>query len=155
MYCYNRLAHLLEVREQVGQVMHSHANAALTRTQRRLVRELAAQVVSDTELARRFGVHRRTIERWRERDEPTDQSSAPRRHGRKVVTDEYERAVITHRTEHPHHGPKRIAHHLRHCFPSANVATVWRVLKAAGLSKRAPKKTPLTTDQCGEASGTT
>ena len=126
--------------------MRLHANAALTQTQRRLVRELAGQGVSDTELARRFGVHRRTIERWRERDEPTDRSSAAKRHGRKVVTDEYEHAVITHRTEQPNHGPKRIAHDLRHRFPSANVATVWRILKAAGRSKPAPKKTPITTD---------
>lgn len=129
--------------------MRIHANAALSQTQRRRVHELAAQGVSDSELARRFGVHRRTIQRWRGRDEPTDHSSAPKRHGRKVVDDEYERAVITHRTEHPNHGPKRIAHDLRHHFPSANVATVWRILKAAGLSKRAPKKTNTTPDQCG------
>ena len=135
--------------------MRIHANAALTQTQRRLVHELAAQGVSDSELARRFGVHRRTIARWRERAELTDRSSAPKRHGRKVVNDEYKRAVITHRTAHPNHGPKRIAHDVRERFPSANVATVWRILHAAGLSKRAPKKTNSPADQCRQASGAT
>lgn len=121
--------------------MRVHAKAALTQTQRRLVRELAQQGVSDSELARRFGVHRRTIERWSNRDDPTDRSSAPKRHGRKLVDDEYERAVIAQRTAHPTHGPKRIAHELRHRFPTANVATVWRILSAAGVSNKVPKKT--------------
>lgn len=120
--------------------MRYHAKAALTQTQRRLVRELAQQGVSDSELARRFGVHRRTIARWSERDQPNDRSSAPLKHGRKLVDDTYERAVVAARTQHPNHGPKRIAHQLRHRFASANVATVWRILHAAGLSKRAPKK---------------
>lgn len=121
--------------------MRYHANAALTQTQRRLVRELAEQGVSHTELARRFGVHRRTIGRWAERSEMSDRTSVPKHHGRLVVDDQYRAAVIQARTDHPHHGPKRIAHDLRARFPSANVATVWRILHAAGLSKRAPKKT--------------
>lgn len=44
--------------------MRYHGNAALTLTQRRLVGTLAAQGISHSELARRFGVHRRTIGRW-------------------------------------------------------------------------------------------
>lgn len=126
--------------------MHYHTKAALTQTQRRLVRKLAQQGASDTELARRFGVHRRTIERWSERDDPNDRSSAPKRHGRTVVESEYERAVVAYRTDHPTHGPKRIAHELCDRFPTANVATIWRILNAAGLSKRAPKKTDCATD---------
>ena len=126
--------------------MHYHTKAALTVTQRRLVRELAQQGVAHAELARRFGVHRRTIGRWADRTEPTDRSSAPRRHGRRIVTDEYRAAVVAERTAHPSHGPKRIAHDLSLRFPSANVATVWRILKHAGLSTRPPKKTDATTD---------
>jgi IS30 family transposase len=121
--------------------MRYHANAALTQTQRRRVRELAEQGVSHTELAGRFGVHRRTIERWAKRSDLSDRSSAPKQHGRHVVTAEYRDAVIAHRTANPHHGPKRIAHELQPRFPTANEATVWRILKAANLSKRAPKKT--------------
>lgn len=126
--------------------MHYHANAALTLTQRRLVRELAEQGVSHTELAQRFGVHRRTIKRWAERSEMQDRSTAPKRHGRQVVDDDYRRAVVEARTTHPNCGPKRIAHDLRPRFPSANVATIWRILKAAGMSKPVPKKTPTTPD---------
>ncbi len=69
-----------------------------------------------------------------------NRSLAPHHHGRAVVDDEYRRAVVQARTDHPNHGPKRIAHALGHRFPTANVATVWRFLQAAGLSKRAPKK---------------
>ena len=122
--------------------MHYHANAALTQTQRRLVRELAAQGVSHTELARRFGVHRRTIGRWAQRRETRDRTSAPKHHGRVVVDAAYRDAVVQARTQHPHHGPKRIAHDLRDRFPTANATTVWRILRRAGLSKQPPKKTP-------------
>jgi transposase len=134
--------------------MHYHANAALTHTQRRLVHELAEQGVSHAELARRFGVHRRTIARWAERSEMSDHTSAPKRHGRVVVDAAYRAAVIQTRSEHPHYGPKRIAYDLRARFPSANVATVWRILHTAGLSKRAPKKTFLASDQGWTPSGT-
>ena len=121
--------------------MHYHANAALTQTQRRLVRELAEQGVSHSELARRFGVHRRTIGRWATRSETSDRTSAPKYHGRVVVDDAYRDAVLQARRDNPNHGPKRIAHTLRARFPSATVATVWRILYQAGLSKPAPKKT--------------
>jgi len=121
--------------------MRYHANAALTLTQRQLVRDLRAQGVSQTELARRFGVTRRTIVRWAGRSEMSDRTTAPKEHGRIVVDEAYRSAVVQARTDHPHHGPKRIAHDLRLCFPSANVATVWRILHAAGLSRRVPKKT--------------
>lgn len=133
--------------------MHYHTNAALTLTQRALVYELAKQGVSHTELARRVGVHRRTIGRWVERSELTDRSSAPKQHGRSVVDDAYRAAVVEARTDNPTHGPKRIAQDVRHRFPSANVATVWRVLQAAGLSKRAPKKTNTASNPSRTASG--
>lgn len=133
--------------------MPYHANATLTVTQRRLVRELAAQGVSQADLARRFGVHRRTIQRWAARSEPTDRSSAPRQHGRLVVTEAYRTAVLAERTAHPTHGPQRIAHDLRARFPTANRTTVWRILHAAGLSRRAPKKTVAPPDPGGASSG--
>ena len=126
--------------------MQYHAKAALTVTQRAFVRELAAQGVTHAELARRFGVHRRTIQRWASRSAPTDRSSAPRQHGRQVVTDAYRAAVVAERTTYPGHGPQRIADDLRIRFPTANRATVWRILRAAGLSRRPPKKTDASSD---------
>jgi len=126
--------------------MHYHAKAALTVTQRALVRELHQQGASQAALARRFGVHRRTIQRWIGRTDTADRSCAPKQHGRQRVTDAYRQAVLAERHEYPTHGPKRIALDLRQRFPSANVATVWRILKAAGLSQRAPKKTDTPSD---------
>lgn len=121
--------------------MQYHKKAALTQVQRSRVRELAQQGVSPTTLARQFGVHRRTIQRWASRDDPADRSSAPHQHGRTVVTDDYRQAVTALRGTFPHYGPARIAQELRDRFPTANSATVWRVLKDAGLSTRAQKKT--------------
>lgn len=123
--------------------MKYHAKAALTVTQRTQVRQLSADGRTQASLARQFGVHRRTIQRWVARDEPTDRPSGPRCHkgqGGRVVTDGYREAVIAERKAHPEHGPKRIADTLRRDYPTANSATVWRILHAAGLSQRAPKK---------------
>lgn len=120
--------------------MHYHTNAALTITQRAAIQHLHRQGVSSSELARRFQVHRRTIQRWVNRSELTDRSSAPHTHGKRVVSDCYRQAVLSLREAHPGYGPLRIAHELRDRFPSANSTTVWRILHAEGLSQRAPKK---------------
>ena len=133
--------------------MHYHANAALTVTQRALVRDLAAQGVSQAALARRFGVHRRTIQRWIDRAELSDRSSAPKQHGRQVVTDDYRAAVLAARTAQPRHGPQRIADDLRARFPTANRTTVWRILRSTGLSRRPPKKTAAAPHPGGIPSG--
>src|SRR5262245_42345866 len=135
--------------------MQYHANAALTATQRAQVRRLYQAGASQAELARRFGVHRRTIQRWISRTDTADRSCAPKQHGRQVVSDAYREAVLELRQAHPTYGPKRIAHELRERFPTANVATVWRILNAAGLSKRAPKKTHAPANPGGSASGAT
>ena len=134
--------------------MQYHAKAALTMTQRAEVRRLFQSGVSHSELARRFHVDRRTIRRWAERTELADRSSAPRQHGGRVVTEEYRAAVLAHRQASPTHGPKRIAYELRERFPTANTATIWRVLHAAGLSTRAPKKTAAPSTAGRTASGT-
>ena len=121
--------------------MNYHPNAALTRIQRARVQQLHGEGVSQTALARQFGVHRRTIQRWIGRTETRDRAGGPRQHGRRVVTEAYRAAVLAERQAHPRHGPKRIAHDLRERFPTANVATIWRILHAAGVTQRAPKKT--------------
>ncbi|GAB4187154.1 MAG: hypothetical protein Fur005_49080 [Roseiflexaceae bacterium] len=135
--------------------MNYHTNAALTQLQRAQVQRLAQDGISQSELARRFGVHRRTIQRWVGRTDGQDRSSAPHQHGRRVVMDAYRDAVLTERQTHPHHGSMRIAHDLRDRFPTANRATVWRILHAAGLSRQALKKTDAATDPGGTPSGAT
>lgn len=77
--------------------MQYHAKAVLTAAQRTQVRQLHQQGRSQAALARQFDVHRRTIQRWVARDEPTDRSSAPHHHGHQVVTEDYRRAVLDHR----------------------------------------------------------
>lgn len=67
--------------------MHYHAKAALTATQRAQVRRRHQNGAAQAELARRFGVHRRTIQRWISRTDTADRSSAPKQHGRLSVTD--------------------------------------------------------------------
>ena len=129
--------------------MKIHANAALTVAQRQRVRELHQEGVSQAELARRYGVDRRTIARWVKRENPRDRSTAPHEHGRRVVTEAYRDAVIAERQAHPHYGPRRIAYALRERFPTANTATVWRILHAAGLSRPTPKKTDVAADSGG------
>lgn len=136
-------------------IMQYHAKAALTATQRAQVQQLHHAGASQAELARRFGVHRRTIQRWIARTETTDRSCAPKQHGRLIVTEAYRQAVLAERRAHPSHGPKRIALDLRERFASANVATIWRILKAAGLSQRAPKKTDPPTDTTRPTSSAT
>ena len=174
--------------------MPYHAKAALTMTQRAEVRRLFQSGVSQSELARRFHVDRRTIRRWAERTELADRSSAPHQHGGRVVTEEYRAAVLAYRQANPTHGPKRIAyevtvqtwgkppalhqaflHHmaaswarrprsqekreqlpyeLHERFPTANTATIWRVLHAAGRSTRAPQKTAAPSTAGRTSSGT-
>lgn len=131
--------------------MQYHAKAVLTAAQRTQVRQLHQQGRSQAALARQFDVHRRTIQRWVARDEPTDRSSAPHHHGHQVVTEDYRKAVLDHRAAHPTHGPKRIAYLLRDRFPTANAATVWRILHSAGVSRRTPPKTGTAPDSGGPA----
>jgi transposase len=104
--------------------MPSHANATLTVTQRTLVRELTAQGVSQASLAQRFGIHRRTIQRWVARMEPTNRASASHQHGRQVVAQADRAAVFTEQTAQPQHGPQPIADDLRVRFPTTNRATI-------------------------------
>lgn len=126
--------------------MRYHKNAALTARQRAELRQAFRDGASVADLARRFDVSPPTARRWATSDDTTDRSSAPHQHGRRVVTDEYRDAVVTLRNANPTWGPRRLADELRGHFPSANCATVWRILNAVGLSKRPEKKTQAPTD---------
>jgi transposase len=120
--------------------MHDHPKAALTSVQCARVQHLHRAGMSQSALARQFGVHRRTIQRWIARPDTADRTGGPRTHGRRVVTDVARDAVIAERQAHPRHGPKRRAQDRRPRVPTANTATVWRILHAAGLTQRPPKK---------------
>lgn len=117
-----------------------HGNAGLTESQRREVRRLYEEKgVSQSELARRFCVHRRTIERWVRREASGDRSSAPHTPHR-VVTEGYRAAVVAYRQRNPHHGPIRMAHTLQADYPEAHRGTIYLILCEAGLSGRGREK---------------
>ncbi|KPL91238.1 helix-turn-helix domain-containing protein [Herpetosiphon geysericola] len=121
--------------------MGIHRNAALTVRQRQELQRLRREEGwTIARLATHFRVNRSTVFRWIHRDHPDDRSSAPNHHGRIVVTDAYRTAVLTYRDANPHHGTQRIAHELQAQFPTANNATIWRILHAAGRIGSCPKK---------------
>jgi transposase len=115
--------------------MKQHANATLTVAQRIKVKLLFDnQGLSKSELARHFGVHRRTIAKWVNRDSPLDKTSETRK--KQMVTPDYEQAVIEYRKANPTSGAIPIALALKEKFSSANRGTVALILKAQGLTKK-------------------
>jgi len=137
-------------------LMHYHPKAALTSGQRARVQHLHRAGMSQSALARQVGVHRHTIQRWIARPDTADRTSGLRTHGRRVVTDVARDAVIAEWQAHPRHGPKRSAQDWRPRVPTANTATVWRILHAAGLTRRPPqKKTAAPPDSGRTPSGST
>lgn len=121
--------------------MKLHANAALTVAQRKQVKSLFENGLSVAELIARFNVHETTIRRWIKRDSPLDQPSPTR--AKRVVTDEYEQAIIEYRQRHPNHGAIRIALALESRFSFAGRGTVALILKKHGLTKKiAPRPKP-------------
>ncbi len=120
--------------------MRLHPNAALTVRQREDLQRLRREGWTIDRLAAHFHINRSTVLRWVHRPSVHDQSCAPKQHGGRVVTAAYRAAVIAYRNANPHHGPQRIAHELRAQFPTANNATIWRILHHAGLIGRSQKK---------------
>lgn len=119
--------------------MPQHGNSSLTIAQRRLIHELYhSGKAKKSELARRFNVNRKTIDRWVKRDSPYDKPSGPKNPHR-VITPEYRQAVIEYRKSHPDHGPKTIAHYLKAEFSFANRGTILRILQQEGMTKHRPK----------------
>jgi len=116
--------------------MKQHGNAQLTIAQRKLIHELYHSGKSKkSELASRFNVNRKTIDRWINRENFKDRPSGPKI-PRTVITPEYRAAVIAHRKVHPNHGPKTIAYHLKSEFSFANRGTIQRILQQEKLSKK-------------------
>jgi len=119
--------------------MKIHKNAQLTVKQRKLIQQLYRDgKAKKSELARRFNVNRKTIDRWIERDSPYDRASGPRQ-PRRVMTPEYRQAVIHYRQAHPDQGAVTIAFHLKADFPFANRGTVQRILQQEGLTRPVQK----------------
>lgn len=115
--------------------MHLHSNASMTVSQRRQAKSLFdSGVFSRAQLARRFNVSWPTIDRWVGRSSPLDKSAPTR--AKRVVTLEYEQAVIDYRQSHPHHGAIRIALALQPEFAFANRGTVALILKRHGLPRK-------------------
>lgn len=116
--------------------MHLHSNASLTVCQRRAAKRLfEGGGWTRAQLARKYGVSWKTVNRWVGRDSPLDRSAPVR--AKRVVTPEYEAAVIAYRQAHPHHGPIRIALALQGEFSMAHRGTAALILKQHGLT---PKK---------------
>ena len=121
--------------------MRHHAKAALTVVQRQeLQRHNKQEGWSVRRLAAHFHITPSTVQRWLHPTDLTDRSSAPKQHGRRVVSDEYRAAVLAARDANPHHGPVRSAQELRSHFPTANRTTVWRILHQAGRCECKAKK---------------
>jgi transposase len=113
--------------------MKLHANAALTISQRQQVKRLfESGRHTQAQLARDFGVHPATIARWGKRESPQDKLRPTRQ--KRVVTPEYEQAVISYRQDNPQHGAIRIALALQEQFPCAHRGTVALILKRHGLT---------------------
>ena len=118
--------------------MKQHGNSSLTVSQRKMIHELYhSGKAKKIELARRFNVNKKTIDKWTSSDTPFDKPSGPK-NPRKVVTPEYRKAVISYRQSHPDYGPITIAHYLKTEFSFANRGTIQRILQQEGLSKRIP-----------------
>ena len=123
-------------------LMKQHANAALTVAKRKQVKLLfEKQQLSIAELARRFQVHCDTIRKWIHRDSPFDKPSGERK--KRIITTDYEQAVIEYRRANPHHGAIRIALALKAEFPFAGRGTVAIILKREALTKKSkPRPKP-------------
>jgi len=121
--------------------MKQHANATLTIAKRKQVKQFFEnQQLSITELAHRFSVHRDTIRKWIGRDSPLDKVSGERK--KRVITPDYEAAVIEYRKQNPNHGAIRIALSLQSRFSFANRGTVALILKKHGLTDKRAARPP-------------
>jgi len=116
--------------------MKLHANAALTIKQRRQVKQLFDNdKLPIVEIARRFSVSPQTVRRWSGRSDFQDRQVT--RRTPRIVTPEYEQAVIDYRRQHPTHGAIRVALALQEAeFPFANRGTVAIILKRSGLIEK-------------------
>ena len=116
-------------------LMKLHNNAALTQKQRVEINRLyQTGNFSYPQLAQQFATTRKTIAKWVKRQQPQDQSCAPKQPARRV-TQIYRQAVIAYRQAHPTHGPIRIQAELETTHGHFAFSTVRLILKQAALSQ--------------------
>lgn len=119
--------------------MKLHANSALTIKQRRRIKQIFDNdKLPIVEIARRFSVSPQTVRRWIGRIDFQDRQI--KRRTPRVVTSEYEAAVIEYRRQNPTHGAIRIAVALQAAFPFANRGTIAIILKREGLTQKNPPR---------------
>jgi transposase InsO family protein len=116
-----------------------HPNARTTPAVRA---EIARSGEPTGELARRYGVSTETIRKWRQRGpaECRDRSSRPRRLPWKAS--EEERAVVCALRRATGFPLDELTFVVRHFLPHLSRDNVYRILKAAGLSRRPASATP-------------
>src|SRR3712207_2226638 len=119
--------------ERDGLMLAIHPNARTTPAVRA---EIARSAEPTGELARRYGVSTETVRKWRKRGlaECKDRSSRPHRLPWKAS--EEERAVVYELRRATGFPLDDLAFVVRHFLPHLDRDKVYRILKAAGLSRR-------------------
>ena len=114
-------------------MLHIHPNARTTPVVRA---EIARSAEPSGVLARRYGVSTETIRKWRKRgaSDCLDRSARPHRLPWKAT--EEERAVVCALRRATHFALDDLTFVVRHFLPKLNRDSVWRILRAEGLSRR-------------------
>ena len=126
-------------------MLQIHPNARTTPAVRV---EIARSTEPSGTLARRYGVSAETIRKWRKRgvDACLDRSARPHRLPWKAT--EEERAVVCALRRATHFALDDLTFVVSHFLPHLNRDSVWRILKAEGISRRPPP--PSTTPAKGQ-----
>jgi transposase InsO family protein len=116
-------------------MLQIHPNARTTPAVRA---EIARSDEPSGVLARRFGVSTETIRKWRKRgpEDCLDHSARPHRLPWKAT--EEERAVVCALRRASHFALDDLTFVLSHFLPHLNRDSVWRILRAEGISRRPP-----------------
>ena len=99
----------------------------------------------NTVLAKRYGVNRKTIAKWKGRDSVSDEPMGPKNPHSTVLTDEDEAIILAYRWR--TRLPLNVCHkRLRRLMPHLSRSALYRCLKRHGLSRIGPTRTapPLT-----------
>lgn len=114
----------------------------------KMINDWLSNNYNPTQLAKGYGVSRKTIYKWinRYKHNPqsglADRSRAPHSNPN-AVPDEVKRAIIATKLKYPHLGPKKVMNHLRRHFPNqywpAN-STADKILLQTGLVKTRRRK---------------
>src|SRR4028118_771996 len=116
-------------------MLQIHPNARTTPVVRA---EIARSDEPTGQLARRFGVSTETVRKWRKRgpDDCLDHSARPHRLPWKAT--EEERAVVCALRRSTNFALDDLTFVVTHFLPHLNRDSVWRILRAEGLSRRPP-----------------